>query len=44
MTDDERDERDDGPDEEKKEIPYEGDHARGDQPWAKASSGDKDEM
>jgi len=44
MTDDEtRDERDDQEDDEK-QLPYEGDHARGDQPWAKTSSGDKDDM
>jgi hypothetical protein len=41
MDDEREDEEQEG---EEKEIPYEGDHARGDQPWAKLSSGDKDEM
>ena len=44
MADDERDEPDESEKEDEKELPYEGDHARGGQPWAKTSSGDKDEM
>ena len=40
--DDERTDADEPEDEDEKQLPYEGDHARGDQPWAKTSSGDKD--